>query len=116
MIAIVLASACGRAVPCPREIPSDRLLFSIVQQMTQYVSYKGHFAEVNVDGVSATGFRKRSCRVMDVNAFRALKELLASPEFRKEFEVTASRDYAQMGGEEPMLVVAYGKEWTSIPF
>jgi hypothetical protein len=53
---------------------------------------------------------------MDENALIALKELVESDEFRKAFERTAAKGYADRGGEETMLVVAFGNHWAAIPF
>jgi hypothetical protein len=115
-VVLLLAQSCAFRMACPKTIPPEQLFFSMFQEARGYVAYKGRFADIYANGISATGFRRRSCRRMDESAFRELKALLDSDAFRKEFEATSAKDYAHMGIEERMLVVAYGGKWTLIPF
>jgi hypothetical protein len=115
-LGLLATGSCASVRTCPREIPGDQLLLSITQNMRGAVSYRGHFAEVRVDCLRVTGFRKRSCSRMDPEAFDALKELLASDEFRREFAITEAKNYTHMAADEPLLMVTYDGRQTSIAF
>jgi hypothetical protein len=115
-MSLIIGSSCASVWRCRREVPTDKPLLSITQYMRGAVSYTGHFAKVSTDGIRMTGFRRRRCSRMDPAAFRALKDLLASEEFRREYAVTEARNYAHMGGDEPLLIAEYDGRWTSIAF